>query len=183
MKIIDYSDRVEKLLSKFEPTIGEDFKSYRGHVYRVLTYAMQFLDGDEEARPIVETALAYHDLGLWTDRELAYLEPSEALVLADNESENWGFDPDALKQMIHWHHKVTPYHGPHQRLVEAVRKADWIDATKGFRRMGLTKVQVKTVEDAIPNYNFLGVLQRLARDYGGNVVSGDLQVLRHVYKW
>jgi len=43
-------------------------------VYRTITYAMAFLDGAAEDERLVETAMVYHDIGLWTDRELAYLE-------------------------------------------------------------------------------------------------------------
>lgn len=183
IRIIDHSERVERLFDPYRDIIGGDFPAYRGHVYRVITYAMHFLDGDEEARPLVETALVYHDIGLWTENELAYLEPSEEHVLADNEKHRWGLDPQLLRDAIHWHHKIFPYRGPNQRIVEAVRKGDWIDATDGKIRKGLSKAQVKAVQDAIPNYDFGNVLQRLAGDLGGNKISGNLRVLRHVFKW
>lgn len=183
IQVIDHSDRVERLFAPYRDIIGDDYPAYRGHVYRVITYAMHFLGGDEEARPLVETALAYHDIGLWTENELAYLEPSEEHALADNEKYGWGFDPRLLRDAIHWHHKVFPYRGPNQAIVEAIRKGDWIDATDGKIRKGLTRAQVKAVEDAIPNYGFGGVLQRLAGDLGGNKLSGNFRVLRHVFKW
>ena len=183
VKIIDQSDRVETLLGKYRPALGDDFKAYRGHVYRVITYAMHLLDDDPAVQPMIETAFVYHDLGLWTDNQLAYLEPSEALALADNETENWGLDPEVLQAIIHWHHKITRYRGPHERLVEAARRADWVDATGGMRRMGFSKAHIKTVEDAIPSYDFANVLQRLAGDLGGNKIAGNLKVLRKVFKW
>lgn len=181
--IIDQSDRVEALFDPYRDIIGDDLPAYRGHVYRVITFAMHFLDGDEAARPLVETALVYHDIGLWTENALAYLEPSEAHALNDNEKHGWGLDPQLLRDAIHWHHKVFPYRGPNQRIVEAVRKADWIDASDGMIRKGLSKAQVKAVQDAIPNYDFGAVLQRLAGDLGGNKLAGNLRVLRHVFKW
>ncbi len=183
INIINQSERVEELLEPFKPVIGDDFHAYRGHVYRVITYAMHFLAGDEAARAMIETAFAYHDIGLWTDKELAYLEPSEALALRDNEAQGWGLDPETLRDIIHWHHKVTPYRGRQERLVEAARRADWIDATGGRRRMGLSKAQVRAVEEAIPSYGFASVLQRLAGDLGGDRISGNLKVLRRVFKW
>ena len=183
IEIIDHSDRVEDLFGPLRADLGEDYRAYRGHVYRVITYAMHFLDGDDSARPLVETAFVYHDIGLWTARDLAYLEPSEERALADNERHQWGLDPQLLKDAIHWHHKVLPYRGPNARIVNAVRKADWIDATEGKIRKGLSKSQVQRVEDAIPNYGFGDVLQRLAGDLGGTKMSGNLRVLRHVFKW
>lgn len=183
IQIIDHSDRVENLFAPYHDIIGKDYAAYRGHVYRVITFAMHFLNGDEEARPLVETALVYHDIGLWTENNLAYLEPSEEHALADNEKYGWRLDPQLLRDAIHWHHKVFPYRGPNQRIVEAVRKADWIDATEGRIRKGLSKAQVSAVQDAIPNYDFGEVLQRLAGDLGGSKLSGNLRVLRHVFKW
>ncbi len=181
--IIDHSDRIEALFAPYKDIIGKDYDAYRGHVYRILTYAMHFLDGDEAARPLVETAFVYHDIALWTENELAYLEPSEEYALRDNEKHGWGLDPEELRAAIHWHHKVLPYRGPHQRVVDAVRRADWIDATDGKIRKGLSKAQVAKVQNAIPNYDFGAVLQRLAGDLGGNKVRGNLRVHRHVFKW
>ena len=106
--------RVEELLGRYEAAIGKDFLGYRKHVYRTVTYAMHFLGQQARYEALVETAFVYHDLGLWTDHQLAYLEPSEALARLDNEKYDWGLDAEALTAAIHWHHKITPYRGPHQ---------------------------------------------------------------------
>lgn len=147
---------------------------------------MHFLRADERHRPLVETAFAYHDIALWTDRELAYLEPSEVLALRDNATEAWGLDPDLLQDAIHWHHKITPYRGPGAEVVNAIRKADWIDASGGLLRQGLSRElsreQAAAVEAAIPSHGFGGVLQRLALELGGSTLRGNLRVLRRVFK-
>jgi hypothetical protein len=103
--------RVEELFAPYRTLLGHDFDGYRNHVYRCITYAMHFLDNATEYEQIVETAFVYHDIGLWTDHELAYLEPSEAVALQDNDKYGWGLDPDALRGAIHWHHKVFKYKG------------------------------------------------------------------------
>ena len=71
--IIDHDEIIERELAPLRETIGADFDGYRNHVYRVLTYAMHFLGGDAKWRETVAFALAYHDVGLWTDKALAYL--------------------------------------------------------------------------------------------------------------
>ncbi len=180
--IIDHSDWVEELLSPYKKVIGKDYDAYRGHVYRIITYAMHFLEGDDKHRKMVETAFVYHDIGLWSDNNLAYLEPSEALALQDNKTKGFGLDPDTLQAAIHWHHKISPYSGDNDTVVNAVRKADWIDASQGMIRKGLTKMQVNAVQDAISNYGFPEVLQRLARNLGGSAIQGNVKVLRHVIK-
>ncbi len=182
IEIINYCDRVEGLFDPYRDTIGADFPAYRGHVYRVITYAMHFLGNADIYRPMVETALVYHDIGLWTEKKLAYLEPSEALAQRDNERLSLNLDPEILRAAIHWHHKITSYSGRGAEVVNAVRKGDWIDASGGMIRKGLSKAQVSKVESAIPDYGFPDILQRLANDYGGNRISGNLRVLGTVFK-
>lgn len=183
LAIVDHSDRVERLFLPYKDVIGKDYLAYRGHVYRTITYAMHFLRQRDEHRALVETALVYHDIGLWTDRELAYLEPSEALALRDNSERGFGLDPVLLRAAIHWHHKVLPYVGSGAEVVNAVRKADWIEASQGLIRKGLSREQVAKVQTAIPDYGFPDVLQRLAADLGGSKLRGNLRVLRRVFKW
>ncbi|MEM8712681.1 MAG: phosphohydrolase, partial [Planctomycetota bacterium] len=167
----------------YRDVIGADLPGYRNHVLRVLSYAMHFLDQEEALRPTVETALAYHDIGLWTDLELAYLEPSERRLQEDAARLGEEVHVELAVRMIHWHHKVTRYRGPDARAVDAVRRADWVDATQGKLRKGLSKAQVHAVEAAIPNEGFHDTLQRLAREYGGSTLRGNLRVLRSVFKW
>lgn len=56
IRIIDESETVETLLAPFREQLGIDYDGYRGHIYRVLTYAMHFLGGDVTHRRAVETA-------------------------------------------------------------------------------------------------------------------------------
>lgn len=173
---------VEELLDRYRDKIGKDFEGYRNHVYRTTTYAMHFL-GNNKHQQLVETAFAYHDIGLWTDQELAYLEPSEELALKDNERFEWKLDPDALRGAIHWHHKIFRYRGPHQEVIEACRKADWIDATKGWFRKGMSRSNIAKVESTFPNCGFHKTLMRLAKDYGGSTIVGGFRVTRGIMKW
>ena len=182
IEIVESSPRVEGLLAPYRECIGTDFPGYRNHIYRVLTYAMHFLDQDDSARATVETALVYHDLGLWTAHDLAYLEPSEAKVREDAAEHGWDLDIDLVVKAIHWHHKVTAYHGPDERIVNAVRRGDWVDATRGRVRKGLGKDQIAAVEDALPNLGFHDALQRLAVEYGGSALRGNLRGIRRVFK-
>lgn len=175
--------RVEALFEPYREQIGTDFPAYRNHVYRTITYAMHFLGSAQAHEPLVETAFVYHDLGLWTDHELAYLEPSEALALADNSKQGWGLDPEALKGAIHWHHKIMPYKGPHQDVIEACRKADWIDASMGLVRKGMSRAAIREVEAVFPVLGFHQTLLRLAKDLGGSTLVGGVKVTRGIVKW
>lgn len=82
-----------------------------------------------------------------------------------------------------WHHKVTPFEGPNANVLNAVTKADWIDATEGRIRKGLSARQIVHVEAAIPTHAFSQALMRLAADLNhGNKLGGLWRVLTHVYK-
>jgi len=175
--------RVEELLAPYQALIGHDFAGYRNHVYRCITYAMHFLGNATAYQQIVETAFVYHDIGLWTDRELAYLEPSEAVALQDNEKYGWGIDPAALRGAIHWHHKVVKYTGIHAEVIEACRKADWIDATQGWCRKGMPRSAIAQVEATFPNCGFHKTLLRLAKEIGGSTLGGGFRVMRGIVKW
>ena len=44
----------------------------------------------------------------------------------------WGPQSGSAGQgAIYWHHQTPPYTGPHAIIIEACRKADWIDASMG----------------------------------------------------
>lgn len=182
VNIISESPSLDELLEPLRGALGQDYAGYRNHLYRVLTYTVHFLDGDQTHRALLEAALVYHDIGLWTDNELAYLEPSIGRVLKANNDNQWGFDRKLLSSVIYWHHKILPFRGPNAALVNAFRKADWIDATGGAIRMGLSKTQIKSVIDEIPDAGFSNALSRLITDLGGNPVRGYAQILPKVYK-
>lgn len=175
--------RIDTLLARYKTVIGRDFEGYRNHVYRTVTYAMNFLDNDPSYEQLVETAFVYHDIALWTDQELAYLEPSESVAVADNEKYDWGLDVSALVGAIHWHHKIFPYKGKHDGVINACRKADWIDASMGTIRKGVSKENIKKVEATFANHGFHKTLMRLAKDYGGSTLVGGILVTKGIVKF
>ncbi len=177
IQIITQSEGIESRLTPYRDIIGKDYDGYKGHLYRVLTYSLYFLNGDETHRDLIETALVYHDISLWTEKALAYLEPSSQRAIDDNKKHGWGHDPQLLHDIIYWHHKMWPYHGPNEAVVNAVRKADWIDATQGIIKMGMQKHLIQRVNNTIPAAGFHDTLKRLGPELsGGNILRmvGDL---------
>jgi len=179
--VVTHSERIDRLLARYAEALGEDYKGYRGHVYRVLSYALHFLGGESRDRGAIETALVYHDIGLWTDREIAYLEPSIRRVKEDNAALRWGYDPELLSDIIFWHHKLTPYRGPNAEVINAVRKADWIDATAAVRGMGMPKACIDKVTTVIPAHGFYQTLRRIGPELTGSLPK-SLAGLMKVYK-
>ena len=177
IRVFSHSDLLEQRLTPFAAVLGEDLPGYRGHLYRVLTYAMHFLAGDQTYRGEIETALVYHDIAVWTDRTLDYLTPSAQLCLKHNQEQDWGYDPTLLENIILYHHKITRFRGPGAEIVNAVRKGDWIDAYQGLLRKGLSRDDIEMVSSSIPHEGFYDTLARLNKELNG------LANLFKVLKW
>jgi len=66
---------VDDLLKPFETVIGKDYKRYRNHVYRVFRNCLLI---DEQAINQEKYAIAavFHDIGIWTNHTIDYLDPS-----------------------------------------------------------------------------------------------------------
>ncbi|CAK4245047.1 unnamed protein product [Aphanomyces euteiches] len=167
IQVISQDTTVEKHLKPYEELLGADYTGYRNHIYRVLTYSLHYLHGDEKHRETIAMALVYHDIGLWTDKTNAYLKPSidRAVEKVSNE------DVELVQNIIYYHHKVTPFHGKNERIVNAVRKADWIDATMGYVHFSMPRRHMKTVNDAISEAGFHMTLAEYAQ--GKRVHFGD----------
>lgn len=174
---------VERFLPPIAAAVGPDFAAYRNHIYRMLSYAEHFLGDEPRGREHIAFALVFHEAGMWTDRELAYLEPSEAAAEGVRAQHAPHLDAELVANIIHWHHKLLSFAGPDAEIVNAARKADWIDASMGMVRHGVPRKQVAAVEKAIPVLGFPEVLMRLAKDLRhGKRFAGLWRVLTRVYK-
>ena len=183
IKIITYSNVVESSLAMYKDLIGTDYNGYRNHIYRVLTYSRHFLDGDESNIDVIASALVYHDIGLWTAGTLAYLEPSAQLARAKCAGT---FTPEQLKlqeDIINHHHKIWPYTESGGRIIEAVRKADWIDASYGILNKGMPRSYIVKVQSALPAAGFYDTLMDFGpRLHGSNVVKILTEIVQ-IFKW
>jgi hypothetical protein len=181
--IVDHDAIVERFIGVIADDVGTDLPAYRNHIYRVLTYALHFLGDDVRGRAHIAFALVFHDVGMWTDRDLAYLEPSEVAAERVRRLEMAHLDAVLIHDIIYWHHKLTQFSGPNAAIVNAARKADWIDASLGTVRHGVSRDQIARVNTAIPVLGFPAILMRLAADLnGGHKLGGLWRVLTRVYK-
>jgi hypothetical protein len=182
---------LDEELFRLTDFIGEDFAPYRNHCLRVLTFTKYFLPDDviatiPNAMELAAVALAYHDVGLWTDHDLNYLDPSRNQLDRAIETQYSAFEKETMDQIILQHHKYTDYISlsPSQNaLINAVRKADWTDATMGLIRFGLPTVLLEAAYDQVKEAGFhemlLGMDTRLSP---GNKINGTLEVLK-ILKW
>jgi hypothetical protein len=173
----------------------QDYEPYRNHCLRVLTFAMYHLpesvkDEIPNALEIIAMALAFHDVGLWTDKKLNYLEPSAermAVNVAEEEERSWTpKDIRIAKAIIMEHHKVTPYtEGATQAendIVNAVRKGDWADATMGLVRYGTPAALMEAAYAKVPEAGFHWMLAGMGKRLSPDSLRGQLEVLK-IIRW
>lgn len=133
-------EQIESLLAPYNETIGRDFVHYSNHVHRIVNFAFGLKNeqcaGDAEK---IVIAAVFHDIGLWTNNSFDYLKPSikaaQAYLKANGKIE-W---TEEISLMIDMHHKRSKYYGAFADNVEAFRKADLVDLTKGRKGFNLSK--------------------------------------------
>ena len=155
---------VEEVLADHAPELGRDLTAYRNHVYRVLNLCLAMVGDSRVEVEKVAVAAVFHDLGIWTNYTFDYIAPSVALArehLAARGMVDW--IPE-IETMIVDHHKVTPSHAHPRLLVEAFRRADWIDVTRGLRRFGLPRTFIAAVAAEWPSAGFHRRLVQLTID-------------------
>ena len=151
---MDYPNAViEELMQDFRQIIGTDFEKYRNHVYRVFLNCI-LQDNNPANTEKYAIAAVFHDIGIWTDHTIDYLNPSIAQAKSYLMSVN---KPDLFEEvssMIYWHHKISSYQGNFQQTTENFRRADWIDVSLGFLTFGVDKKIIRQNQKKIANLGF-----------------------------
>jgi hypothetical protein len=142
----------DELLEKMRITLGTDFDRYRNHVYRVINFTNEFLPLKDDSLQQVAIAACFHDAGIWLDHTFDYLQPSR--VRADEFLRSQGCSDwsNTISAMIMNHHRVRPVRS--NLLVEAFRRADWIDVSQGLVSFGLGKDVIAPLLIAYPTLGF-----------------------------
>lgn len=148
--------QVDELLEEMRTALGTDHDRYRNHVYRVINITDYFVPLKDEQLEQVAIAAAFHDAGIWLDHTFDYLHPSrlraEEYVRSIGHNE-WN---NAVSAMIMNHHRVRPVRS--NPLVDAFRRADWIDVSQGVLHFGLPPDLFIALKSFYP---FLGFHARL----------------------
>lgn len=145
---------LDEVLSAHAAALGRDYVAYRNHSYRVVNLCLAVSPAHGDALQKVVIAAAFHDLGIWTAGTFDYLRPSAALATAHLiRSRRAEWVPDVEAMILH-HHKISSYRGAAQPLVEAFRKADWIDVSRGVRAFGVPRRLVAEVFSTWPSAGF-----------------------------
>jgi hypothetical protein len=128
---------IDDVLNDYAPALRDDFAGYRHHVYRVVNLCVAMAGRSELEK--IAIAAVFHDLGIWANGTFDYIVPSIALAhdyLVAHAREDWTAE---VEQMIEDHHKITSSAAGPDSLIEAFRRADWIDVTRGLRGFGIPR--------------------------------------------
>ena len=153
---------IERAMLLYQIPLGKDLQSYKNHVYRMYNYAAWYVDYDKEELTKLAVAAAFHDIGIWTHNTFDYLGPSEQTAMQYIERyalpEEWNME---VALIIERHHQIGKYEGGFRKNVEAFRKADLADLTKGLARGKLPFAAIEQALEAFPYLGFHGLLIKL----------------------
>ena len=152
---------LDSILAAHAAEIGVDLTPYRNHTYRVANLCLAQADRHADAVEKVAIAVAFHDLGIWTDHTFDYLEPSVRLATTYLADAGLGAWTPEISAMIREHHKITAYRANPGWLVEPFRRADWIDVTLGALTFGTPRTFLRELQAAWPDAGFHKLLVRL----------------------
>jgi hypothetical protein len=153
---------VDDVLNQHATALGNDFAAYRNHVYRIVNLCVATTGRSELDK--IAVAAVFHDLGIWTNGTFDYIAPSVELArayLVARGRHDWTAEIEA---MIVNHHKITPTTANPASLIEAFRRADWIDVTRGLRAFGIPRPFVARLFAAWPSAGFHWRLVTLTLD-------------------
>ena len=155
MNVLTDSVLLDEVLDNYRQVLSVDYDAYRNHCMRVFNFCLA-LAGDRlaDAEEKIAIASLFHDLGIWTDNTFDYILPSQRLARCYLEKSDRAAWCDEIEAMIGEHHKLTRYQADSSTLVEAFRKADWIDVSGGMLRFRLPDDFVTDVLEAFPNAGF-----------------------------
>lgn len=145
---------VEDILGGYKHMIGSDYDAYRNHVYRVINLCYSLNELSEEDKRKIQIAACFHDIGIWTEGTLDYLQPSEAVAAAYLEANGASAWVAEVSEMIAMHHRVRSCSGSEFPLVERFRRADIADFSLGVFPMGISRSLLGQLKAEFPNSGF-----------------------------
>jgi hypothetical protein len=143
---------IDEVLHDHARVLRDDFFGYHNHVYRIVNLCVAIVGPGELEK--IAVAAVFHDLGIWTNGTFDYIAPSIALAhdyLVVRGREDWTAE---IEGMIADHHKITRSTADPDPLIEAFRRADWIDVTRGLRGFGIPRPFVARLFATWPSAGF-----------------------------
>lgn len=150
MALITTSEQIENWLGVYSRKLTWDFEPYRHHVYRQVNLSLYFLKDNQLYRPEIEFCAVHHDLGLWLDEGDDIVMSSLQKALQQNEDHALGFDRTLIKDILFYHTKLFAFNGENAPIVNAFRKAHWVELSKGTLKRGLDPAFLQSLHTTWP---------------------------------
>ncbi len=162
MEIITRHALIEETLDEWDAAFGAARRAYRGHAYRVFNVTRRLL-GRDDADDLLAVTSAFHDLGIWSDSTFDYLAPSVARARTFFEQRAPAVDIDLCVRTIENHHALRRYvTEPAADVVDAFRRGDLVDASRGWLRAGMDRRFLRELVAQWPYAGFHGIIIRTA---------------------
>ncbi|NRA62993.1 MAG: hypothetical protein HRU19_00840 [Pseudobacteriovorax sp.] len=145
---------IDEILDSWREIIGKDYLGYRNHVQRMVQITLKLGDLDGGQMDKVVIAACFHDIGIWIENTVDYIEPSIPPAMEYLQAKGKHDWQDEVRLLISEHHKIRPFQDPRYPLVELFRKGDLVDFTLGAVRFGLDKEFLKELKTQFPNAGF-----------------------------
>ncbi len=159
--MITDSTELDALLEPWREALGNDYHPYRNHLLRLLNLVCERIQPDAGIWRDLVVAAAFHDLGIWSDRTLDYLEPSRRRALSETAAGGLEINERRVSDLILWHHKITAFRGPEAALINAFRRADWYEVCCGLFGRWSWRAERRALYRRIPLLGFHRVLLRV----------------------
>ncbi|WP_078354016.1 hypothetical protein [Mycobacteroides chelonae] len=147
---------IDSILAEHRATWSEGdeigWQGYSNHAQRVYIFAHHLAAPQPDAEEKIAIAAAFHDIAVF--RTLNYLvQNNQALkVWLDNHGKPEWYREIALAMSMH--HRIRPYRGESAWLVEAIRRADWVECTAGRLHPGIPLDLVRRAQRELPTKQF-----------------------------
>lgn len=160
MQPLESHPLIEDALAPWADSLGAARIPYRNHAYRVFNFSRRLLGVTSEDETLAVTS-AFHDLGIWSDRTFDYLAPSEARAREYLERRLPNAPSALILAAIEHHHRLGAVSGASGAgLIDAFRRADLVDVSRGLFAFGLDRGFRREVLSLFPYEGFHGVLVR-----------------------
>lgn len=162
MSVIDRHPIIEEVLEEWASALGVDRARYGGHAYRVYNVARRLV-GSGRRDDELALASAFHDLGIWSDGTFDYLAPSIARAHTYLAGHAPQLPADLIAEVIENHHRLRRVRfGVDPEVIEAFRRADLVDVSRGWYGAGLDRRFLRELVGVFPYAGFHGMLVKTA---------------------
>ncbi|WP_078285612.1 hypothetical protein [Mycobacteroides chelonae] len=147
---------IDSILAEHRATWSEGdeigWQGYRNHAQKVYTFAHHLAEPRPDGAEKIAIAAAFHDIAVF--RTLDYLVQNNQALRGwlDRYGRPEWYREIALAMSLH--HRARPYHGESAWLVEAIRRADWVECTAGFLHPGIPADLVRRAQRELPTKRF-----------------------------